>query len=103
MSVIGVVENMSLFICPYCSKESRIFHHSEDGADEADVTGGGKLLAQKTGVSFLGGIPLDPAIVRSTERGMYLLDPENIYKPSASTKKSFLNVVENIKNNICKD
>ena len=49
--VLGVVENMSGFICPHCHERTDIF-----GA------GGGRALAQRYELPFLGAIPLDPRI-----------------------------------------
>ena len=43
MPIIGVVENMSGFVCPHCGKKTEIFQ-----------SGGGKKMAQETGVPFLG-------------------------------------------------
>ncbi len=56
--ILGVVENMSGFVCPHCNKEIEIFN-----------AGGGEKLAQETGVRFLGRIPLDPEMVRSGDEG----------------------------------
>ena len=44
---LGIVENMSYFVCPSCSHESDIFGH-----------GGGAALAEELGVPFLGRIPI---------------------------------------------
>ncbi len=49
--VIGVVENMSYFLCPHCNERTEIFAH-----------GGAHKMAEKLGVPFLGEIPLDVAI-----------------------------------------
>lgn len=49
--IIGVVENMSTYICPQCGHEAHIFAH-----------GGGREAAERFGVPFLGEIPLDPAV-----------------------------------------
>lgn len=49
--VLGVVENMSYFICPHCHQRTEIFAH-----------GGAEQLAQELAVPFLGAIPLDVAI-----------------------------------------
>jgi ATP-binding protein involved in chromosome partitioning len=49
--VLGVVENMSYFICPHCNQRTEIFSH-----------GGAEQLAQELGVPFLAAIPLDVAI-----------------------------------------
>ena len=49
--VLGVVENMSGFICPHCNEQTDIFG-----------TGGGRELAERYELPFLGAIPLDPRI-----------------------------------------
>ncbi len=49
--VLGVVENMSYFLCPHCNERTDIFAH-----------GGAQKMAEKYGVPFLGEIPLDVAI-----------------------------------------
>lgn len=51
LPVVGVVENMSGFVCPHCTECTNIFS-----------TGGGESLAQLTGVPFLGRIPIDPTL-----------------------------------------
>jgi ATP-binding protein involved in chromosome partitioning len=56
--VLGVIENMSTFICPCCDKETEIF-----GA------GGGERLAQESGVTLLGKLPLDARIRAETDAG----------------------------------
>lgn len=58
LPVIGVVENMSGFVCPHCCKEVDIFKR-----------GGGKTMADEMAVPFLGGIPLDPAMVSAGDAG----------------------------------
>lgn len=56
--VLGIVENMSTFICPDCNSEHDIF-----GA------GGGVDFADEVDLPFLGSIPLDPAIRTGTDEG----------------------------------
>ena len=56
--VLGVLENMSGFVCPDCGKEVHIFD-----------TGGGEILARNTDVPFLGRIPIDPSVVRDGDAG----------------------------------
>ncbi|NMB74212.1 MAG: Mrp/NBP35 family ATP-binding protein [Myxococcales bacterium] len=58
LPVLGVVENMSGFVCPKCGERVSIF-----GAD------GGKKMAEEMNVPFLGAIPIEPAVVASGERG----------------------------------
>ncbi|HDN85285.1 MAG TPA: ATP-binding protein [Candidatus Aerophobetes bacterium] len=58
LPVIGIIENMSGLVCPYCGKEIKLFK-----------SGGGEKAARELGVPFLGRIPIDPAIVESTDSG----------------------------------
>ncbi|PKK89099.1 MAG: ATP-binding protein [Candidatus Wallbacteria bacterium HGW-Wallbacteria-1] len=51
LPIIGIIENMSGFVCPDCCRITHIFS-----------SGGGQKLAHDNGVSFLGSIPLDPEI-----------------------------------------
>jgi ATP-binding protein involved in chromosome partitioning len=57
--VLGIVENMSYFICPHCQGESDIFSR-----------GGGERTALQMGVPFLGAIPLDPSVRMAGDDGM---------------------------------
>jgi ATP-binding protein involved in chromosome partitioning len=68
--VLGIIENMSYFVCPKCGERTDIFGH-----------GGAKLEAEKLGVPFLGGVPLDMEIrVRSDEgRPIAATDPEGMH------------------------
>jgi ATP-binding protein involved in chromosome partitioning len=59
VQVLGIVENMSTFICPKCGERSDIFGH-----------GGARLEAEKLGVPFLGGIPLHMAIRATSDAGL---------------------------------
>lgn len=56
--VVGVIENMSHFVCPSCGETTKIF----SGKD-------GKDLAASIGAPFLGSVPLDPAISESGDDG----------------------------------
>ncbi|XP_029433530.1 cytosolic Fe-S cluster assembly factor NUBP2 [Rhinatrema bivittatum] len=58
LQVIGIVENMSGFVCPHCSECTNIFSK-----------GGGEELARHAGVPFLGCVPLDPQLTQSLEQG----------------------------------
>jgi len=57
-NVLGIVENMSGLYCPHCHKEIELFKK-----------GGGRDLAQKYGLDFLGGVPLDPMAVTAGDQG----------------------------------
>jgi ATP-binding protein involved in chromosome partitioning len=56
--VLGIVENMSGFVCPHCGKRTDLFK-----------TGGGEKAAQEMKVPFLGKIPFEPEIVSSGDDG----------------------------------
>ncbi|XP_070088612.1 cytosolic Fe-S cluster assembly factor NUBP2 isoform X6 [Equus przewalskii] len=58
LRVIGLVENMSGFVCPHCAECTNVFSR-----------GGGEELARHAGVPFLGSVPLDPELTRSLEEG----------------------------------
>ncbi len=72
--VLGIIENMSGFICPHCGNRSDIF-----GA------GGGEALAKVAGVPFLGAIPMDPQVVVSGDDGKPFVQSE----PDGETAKAF--------------
>ncbi|KAF2645603.1 cytosolic Fe-S cluster assembly factor NBP35 [Massarina eburnea CBS 473.64] len=63
--ILGLVENMSGFVCPGCKHESQIFRAS---------TGGGRKLAKDEGIPFLGAVPLDPRIGQACDYGESFLD-----------------------------
>lgn len=58
MPVIGVVENMSGFICPHCEEKVDIFS-----------SGGGEQVAREFDLPFLGRVPMDPRIVTAGDTG----------------------------------
>lgn len=56
--IVGVVENMSGYICPHCGKTVELFG-----------SGGGETMARKFNIAFLGRIPFDPDIVKAGDSG----------------------------------
>jgi ATP-binding protein involved in chromosome partitioning len=56
--VLGIVENMSTFVCPHCGERSDIFGH-----------GGARAEAERLGVPFLGEVPLDIVIREKSDAG----------------------------------
>jgi ATP-binding protein involved in chromosome partitioning len=83
MPIIGVVENMSGFVCPHCGKKTEIFQ-----------SGGGKKMAQEVGVPFLGSIPIDPTVGVDSDKG----NPFVIKHKDSTAAKAFTEIVEKIKN-----
>lgn len=60
IKVLGVVENMSLFVCPCCKSQSEIFPAN---------TGGAKKMCLDMDVPYLGNLPLDPKLARCCDEG----------------------------------
>lgn len=60
--VLGIIENMSYFLCPHCGERSEIFAH-----------GGARIEAAKLDTEFLGEIPLDIAIRETSDAGQPLV------------------------------
>jgi Mrp family chromosome partitioning ATPase len=58
LPVLGVIENMSGFLCPHCGEVIELFGK-----------GGGKRAAEEMGVPFLGAIPIEPSIVVGGDTG----------------------------------
>ncbi|CAK1550902.1 unnamed protein product [Leptosia nina] len=58
--ILGVIENMSLFVCPNCHTRSEIF---------PATTGGASQMCNDLGVSLLGNLPLDPLLARCCDSG----------------------------------
>jgi len=56
--VLGVVENMSGFVCPKCGEVTQVFR-----------SGGGRRIAESMGLPFLGAIPIDPQIAEAADGG----------------------------------
>jgi len=79
--VIGIVENMSGFVCPKCGAEVHIFR-----------TGGGRKIAEELDVPFLGGIPIDPEICVDSDDGK----PFIVRHPESPASKAFMDIVKKI-------
>lgn len=79
--VLGIVENMSGFICPHCGMESELFKK-----------GGGERAAWEMGVPFLGRLPLDPKIAAAGDDGRPLVG-ETTDSPA---RKNMMGIVDKI-------
>jgi ATP-binding protein involved in chromosome partitioning len=77
--VIGIVENMSSFVCPHCGTVTDIFKKD-----------GGKRTADLLGTAFLGSIPLDPEIVAGGDAGI----PIAVADPTGPHAAAFRHVAE---------
>jgi ATP-binding protein involved in chromosome partitioning len=66
--VLGIIENMTYFLCPHCNERTDIFSH-----------GGGREISQRLGAEFLGELPLDPMLRKVGDEGrpIVLSDPKS--------------------------
>ncbi|MBN1556824.1 MAG: Mrp/NBP35 family ATP-binding protein [Lentisphaerae bacterium] len=79
VSLLGLVENMSGFVCPHCGGKTDIFK-----------SGGGRKLAAEMNVPFLGSIPLDPRLVEAADAGTAYLERF----PDTETARAFQHIVK---------
>jgi ATP-binding protein involved in chromosome partitioning len=79
--VLGVIENMSTFVCPHCGHAEAIFG-----------SGGGERTAGELGVAFLGGVPIDPSVVSSGDAGT----PIVVARPDAAASRAFVALAETV-------
>eukprot|EP01114_Cavostelium_apophysatum_P019423 TRINITY_DN6260_c0_g1_i1.p1 TRINITY_DN6260_c0_g1~~TRINITY_DN6260_c0_g1_i1.p1 ORF type:complete len:267 (+),score=33.39 TRINITY_DN6260_c0_g1_i1:120-920(+) len=63
LPMLGIVENMSGFVCPHCKDCTNIFSSE-----------GGRLLAEQLSIPFIGKIPIDPSLTASCENGQSYAD-----------------------------
>lgn len=73
-AILGIIENMSFFVCPHCGERSEIFGH-----------GGGASTAEKHNVPLLGQIPLEPAIREGGDRGYPII----VSDPTSASGEAF--------------
>jgi ATP-binding protein involved in chromosome partitioning len=79
--IIGIIENMSGFVCPDCGAKVNIFK-----------TGGGKRIAEDLSVPYLGSIPIDPNICDDSDTGV----PFIAGKTNSPATKAFMEIVDKI-------
>ncbi len=80
--IVGVIENMSGFVCPHCGKEIDLFG-----------VGGGKRAASDLMVPFLGKIPLEPEMVKSGDSGKPFLSANQL-SPAAVVMDSIVKQIK---------
>jgi len=79
--VLGVVENMSGFVCPKCGEVTHIL-----------CSGGGRRIAKDMGVPFLGSIPIDPKIAEACDSGRAFVHHDAM-TPMAEVMRSIINPI----------
>ena len=75
--IVGIVENMSYFVCDNCGKKHEIFSR-----------GGAQRAAERFNIPYLGEIPITPALREGGDKGVPIL----IQDPKSEVSKSFLEI-----------
>ncbi len=79
--ILGIVENMSYYVCPHCNSQDYIFGQ-----------GGGRRAAEQLGIPFLGEVPLDLAIRAQSDIGQ----PIVIAQPDAPSARTLREIAERV-------
>ena len=79
--IIGLIENMSGFVCPYCGKTTYIFK-----------SGTGEKISREFGINFLGSIPMESTVVEDGDDGT----PMVVSHPESNSSKNFRSIVDGI-------
>ncbi|KAK0425443.1 hypothetical protein QR680_009205 [Steinernema hermaphroditum] len=87
--VIGVVENMSQYVCPCCNHASELF---------PSTTGGAKAMCQEMGLKLLAQLPMDPRIAKSLDSGEDFFDTN----AESTLAKAYVELAANISDTLDK-
>jgi len=79
--IIGIIENMSGFVCPHCGEITNIFK-----------SGGGEATAKEMNIQFLGRVPIEPSVVDSGDAGM----PVVLKYPDSASAKAFNEIIDKV-------
>jgi ATP-binding protein involved in chromosome partitioning len=79
--ILGIVENMSYFVCPHCETRTDIFSH-----------GGGDKASERLGIPLVGRIPLEPQTVVDSDRGI----PTIVARPESAQAEAFREMTHRI-------
>ena len=83
--ILGVIENMSYFVCPNCGTRSDIFGH-----------GGARLEAERLNVPFLGSVPLDMIIRETSDSGL----PVVATQPDGPHAKVYRDIAQKLRDSL---
>ena len=83
--ILGIIENMSMFICPNCGTRHDIFGH-----------GGARKEAARIGVPFLGEIPLELALRETSDAGKPIVAAE----PEGPIAEAYRSIARRVKDAI---
>ncbi len=83
--ILGIIENMSHFVCPHCGKTTDVFSH-----------GGGEKTSERYEVPYLGSLPLELKIREAGDAGK----PVVIAAPESEEAKAFLKIAQDVASRI---
>lgn len=86
--ILGLVENMSQFVCPHCKNTTEIFHH-----------GGGRKAAEMMGLAFLGEVPLELKVREGGDVGV----PVVIGHEASGEAKAFVDIAQKVAGRISQE
>jgi ATP-binding protein involved in chromosome partitioning len=86
--VLGIIENMSQFVCPHCGTSTHVF----------DV-GGGRKAAEMMDIAFLGELPLDLKVRQGGDRGL----PIVVGHPESKEAQKFMEIARNVAGRISQE
>jgi len=78
LKVLGVIENMSGFVCPHCGGKTNIFSNN-----------GGREVADEFGAAFLGSVPIDAEMARLADDGRCVVENDTDSKSAMALKNAF--------------
>ena len=82
--VVGIIENMSGLVCPHCTGKIDVFNR-----------GGGEKLAREFNVPFLGGIPLDPEVARTSDLGKPVIEMDKDHPTVQAMSHAYAEAMKN--------
>lgn len=83
--ILGIIENMSGFICPHCQEEINIFGK-----------GAGKQLAEELEIPYLGSLPMGIGVGENSDQGKPFIQED----PDSEMSKKFMEIVSKIENKV---
>jgi predicted Fe-Mo cluster-binding NifX family protein/CO dehydrogenase nickel-insertion accessory protein CooC1 len=92
LPILGVVENMSGFICPHCGGRTDIFNNE-----------GGKKIADESGTLFLGSIPIDEKVAKQADNGKPAVGNEACAESADAMEKVFHKLINGVENKIIRE
>jgi Mrp family chromosome partitioning ATPase len=90
--IVGVIENMSGFICPKCTTESKIFPNTSEHLNPTEQ------MCNEMGVKYLGKMPLDPRLTRCCDEGKNFITEFEDSKAVIALKNIVLNIQHHFNN-----